>query len=426
MNSDAQMPPSGETIISPDTATSKKPGGSFFEVLAVFTRLGLTSFGGPIAHLGYFRDEIVTRRKWVSEQTYADLVALAQFLPGPASSEVGIALGISRAGLKGGLAAWLGFTLPSAAALILFAYGLNAFGGNGANLTESGWLHGLTVVAVAVVALALWGMARNFSNDRYRATLTILAAIITLLWPTGLAQIAIIVGAGLIGWRFMGAKTAASKPEEEPLHLAVPRSLAIVCLVAFFLLLVALPLARQVSGSQPVALFDSFYRSGALVFGGGHVVLPLLQAEVVPPGWVSNEQFIAGYGAAQAVPGPLFTFSAYLGAVSKPDPNGWLGGIIALVGIFLPAFLLVIGALPFWNELRKLAGFQAALGGVNAAVVGILLAALYQPAWTSAIRSPGDLALGLGAFGLLAAWKWPPWLVVVLSAAGGYMLSLFT
>lgn len=425
MDSDAQLSPSGEPIISTNAATPKKSGGSFFEVLAVFTRLGLTSFGGPIAHLGYFREEIVNRRKWVSEQTYADLVALAQFLPGPASSEVGIALGISRAGLWGGLAAWLGFTLPSAIALILFAYGLNAFGGSGANLTESGWLHGLVVVAVAVIALAVWGMARNFSNDRNRATLTILAAIITLVWPSGLAQIAIIVGAGLIGWRFMGAKNTAAKPEE-PLHLAVPRSLAIGCLVAFFVLLVVLPLARQATGSQPAALFDSFYRSGALVFGGGHVVLPLLQTEVVPPGWVSNEQFIAGYGAAQAVPGPLFTFSAYLGAVSRPDPNGWMGGLIALVGIFLPAFLLVIGTLPFWNELRKLAGFQAALTGVNAAVVGILLAALYQPAWTSAIRSPADLALGLAAFGLLAAWKWPPWLVVLLSAVGGFILSLFT
>jgi chromate transporter len=422
MNSDPDdiAPAEDQTI----AANSKKPGGSFFEVLTVFTRLGLTSFGGPVAHLGYFRDEIVTRRKWVSEQTYADLVALGQFLPGPASSEVGIALGISRAGLWGGLAAWLGFTLPSALALILFAYGLNIWGGSGANLTQSGWLHGLTVVAVAVIALAVWGMMRNFSTGRPRATLTILAAILTLMWPSGLVQIATIVVAGLIGWRFLGAKNApAGKPEEE-LHLAVPRGLAIICLVLFGLLLVVLPLARQASGSAPVAIFDSFYRSGALVFGGGHVVLPLLQAEVVPPGWVTNEQFVAGYGAAQAVPGPLFTFSAYLGAVRRPDPNGWLGGLIALAGIFLPAFLLVIGTLPFWNVLRTRPGFQAALTGINAAVVGLLLAALYQPAWTSAIHTPADLALGLGAFGLLAVWKWPPWLVVLFSAAGGLILSL--
>lgn len=402
---------------------SPKPGGSFFEVLAVFTRLGLTSFGGPAAHLGYFRDEIVIRRRWVSEQTYADLVALAQFLPGPASSEVGIALGISRAGLRGGFAAWLGFTLPSALALILFAYGLNTFG-NGVNPAGSGWLHGLTVVAVAVIALAIWGMARNFSGDRPRATLTILAAIVTLIWPSGLVQIGIIGVAGLVGWRFLDQKTVGEKPEE-PLHLAAPRGLAVVCLVVFGLLLVTLPLARQLTSSQPVALFDSFYRSGALVFGGGHVVLPLLQAEVVPPGWVSSDQFVAGYGAAQAVPGPLFTFAAYLGAVSHPTPNGWFGGLLALLGIFLPAFLLVYGTLPFWNELRKRTGFQAALAGVNAAVVGLLLAALYDPAWTSAIHGPADLALGLGAFGLLAVWKWPPWLVVLLSGAGGFVLSLF-
>ncbi|MDB5080257.1 MAG: chromate transporter, chromate ion transporter family [Chloroflexi bacterium] len=406
------------------TATPTSAGGTFFEVLAVFTRLGLTSFGGPVAHLGYFREEIVSRRRWVSDQTYADLVGLCQFLPGPASSKVGISLGISRAGLWGGLAAWLGFTLPSAVILILFAYSLITFGGNG-NLAQSGWLHGLQVVAVAVVAQAVWGMARNFSNQRVTATITILAAVATLLWPAGLCQVLVMLAAGLLGWRLLGAgPKLATKPENEELHLPIPRSLAIICLALFGLLLVGLPLLRQAFPGQPLAILDSFYRSGALVFGGGHVVLPLLQAEVVPPGWITNEQFLAGYGAAQAVPGPLFTFSAYLGAISNTAPNGWAGGLLALVSIFLPAFLLVIGTLPFWNMLRSRQAFQAALTGVNAAVVGLLLAALYHPAWTSAIRSPVDLALGLGAFGLLAVWKWPPWLVVVLSAASGLILGL--
>ena len=427
----SQLEAAGQPTVPVSPALPKQRAGSFWEVLAVFTRLGLTSFGGPIAHLGYFREEIVIRRKWVSDQTYADLVALCQFLPGPASSEVGISLGISRAGLLGGLAAWLGFTLPSAIVLTVFAYILNSLGSNGGNLADSGWLHGLRIVAVAVVAQALWGMARQFSNDRSKATLTILAGVVALIWPTGLSQLLIIAGAGIIGWQFLKAKPAASatadKPqtEKEELHLPIPAALAISCLVLFGLLLVGLPLLRQVTASQPVAVFDSFYRSGALVFGGGHVVLPLLQTEVVPPGWVTNEQFLAGYGAAQAVPGPLFTFSAYLGAASRLSPNGWLGGLIALVGIFLPAFLLVIGTLPFWNVLRSRQAFQSALIGINAAVVGLLLAALYDPAWTSAIHAPADLALGLAAFGLLAVWKWPPWLVVVLSALGSLLLSLF-
>jgi chromate transporter len=268
-------------------------------------------------------------------------------------------------------------------------------------------------------------MARNFSNNRPRATITILAAVTVLIWPTGISQVLVIVVAGLFGWRFLGPKAdAAAIPKTGGLQLAIPRGLAISCLVVFGLLLAALPLLRQATASQPVAVFDSFYRSGALVFGGGHVVLPLLQAEVVPPGWVDNQQFLAGYGAAQAVPGPLFTFSAYLGAINRFSPNGWVGGFLALLAIFLPAFLLVIGTLPFWNILRSREAFQAALTGVNAAVVGLLLAALYHPAWTSAIQVPADLALGLIAFGLLSVWKWPPWLVVVLSAGGGLILGL--
>ncbi len=393
--------------------------GSFLEVLAVSGRLGLTSFGGPIAHLGYFREEYVNRRKWIDAQSYGDLVGLCQFLPGPASSQVGIAIGISRAGLWGGLAAWLGFTLPSAIILILFAYGTSFFG---SSTSDSGWLHGLKVVAVAVVAQAVWSMARNFCPDRPRATLAIVAAIITLAWPLGFVQILIIVGAGIIGWQFL----PVTIPENQArLHFGVSRRLAIGCLIVFFLLLVALPVLRSLTQSQPVAVVDSFYRSGALVFGGGHVVLPLLQAEVVPPGWVTNEQFISGYGAAQAVPGPLFTFSAFLGTASKIPPNGWVGGLLALVSIFLPAFLLIIGALPFWDTFRKRQDFQAALRGVNAAVVGILLAALYQPVWTSAVNGPKDFILVIADFGLLVLGKWPPWVVVVFSAVAAAVLGFF-
>jgi chromate transporter len=406
----------GEAHVVEDDAQSIRRG-SFLEVLGVFAKLGITSFGGPVAHLGYFRQEIVVRRKWLDEQNYADLLALCQFLPGPSSSQMGIALGITRAGLWGGLAAWLGFTLPSAIALTIFAYVTSSLHG----VTQAGWLHGLLVVAVAVVAQAVWGMAMALCPDRPRVTIALLAAIAILLWPVALGQILILVTGGLIGWRFL-SKTEASKPSVLP--LAVSRRLAVACWVIFFTLLLGLPLLRLFVHDQSLALFDTFFRVGSLVFGGGHVVLPLLQREVVPAGWVSNDQFITGYAAAQAVPGPLFTFSAYLGAVSKPAPNGWLGALIALIAIFLPSFLFVIGILPFWNHLRSLEAFQAALRGINAAVVGILLAALYQPIWTSAIHAPSDFALGLLAFGLLVIWKVPPWVVVVLSALIGAGLSL--
>jgi chromate transporter len=403
---------------SEDVAGEKLPPqqGSFLEVLGAFTRLGLTSFGGPVAHLGYFRQELVVRRKWVDEPTYADLIALCQFLPGPASSQVGISLGIARAGVLGGLAAWLGFTLPSALALTAFAYATMLFGTAGTR-----WLHGLLVVSVAVVAQAVWGMATTLTPDRPRATLALLAAITALLWPVALAQIVILAASGLIGWRLF-RQIQTVKPGS--LTLDIPRRLAIACLIVFFGLLLGLPLLRLAVHAQGLALFDSFYRVGSLVFGGGHVVLPLLQREVVPTGWVTNAQFITGYAAAQAVPGPLFTFSAYLGAVMKPAPNGWMGAIIALVAIFLPSFLLVIGILPFWNHLRTLEQFQAVLRGINAAVVGILLAALYQPIWTNAIHSPTDFALALLDLGLLMVWKWPPWLVVLLSATIGIGLIL--
>ncbi len=386
------------------------------EILWVSTRLGLTSFGGPIAHLGYFREEYVRQRKWVDEQSYAELVALCQFLPGPASSKVGIAIGIMRAGLPGGLLAWLGFTLPSALALAAFAYGLSTIGA----AAGAGWLHGLKVVAVAVVALAVWGMARSLCPDRERATLALVTAIVASAWPTTWGQIVPIVAAGLIGMRLFPGSSAAA-----PLPMRVPigRRLGAAAWIILAVLLVALPLLRQASSSHALAVFDSFFRVGSLVFGGGHVVLPLLHAEVVAPGWVSNEDFVAGYGAAQAVPGPLFTFAAYLGFVKGQEPNSWTGAALALLAIFLPAFLMTVGALPFWDLLRSRPGFQAALRGINAAVVGLLLGALYHPVWTSAIHAPGDFGLALLAFALLAFWKWPPWLVVALTAVSGELVG---
>jgi chromate transporter len=386
------------------------------EVLRVATRLGLTSFGGPVAHLGYFREEYVARRRWLDEATYADLVALCQFLPGPASSQVGIAIGITRAGLLGGVAAWLGFTLPSAIALVAFAYGLRWLG-----VADAGWLHGLKVAAVAVVALAVWGMARSLAPDRERATIAIVSAMCALLWPTGVGQVAIITVAALVGLRLLPGAAAAATTRRP---MAIGRGLGAAMLALFFVLLIVLPVVRQLVGSQALAVFDSFFRVGSLVFGGGHVVLPLLQAEVVPSGWVTREEFVAGYGAAQAVPGPLFTFAAYLGAVMGPRPSGLAGAALALVAIFLPSFFMVVGALPFWDALRGRASFQSALRGVNAAVVGLLLAALYQPVWTSAIHGPADVGLALAAFGLLAFWKAPPWLVVILAAAGGALIAL--
>ena len=397
------------------SAVPAKPKGSALEVLGVATRLGLTSFGGPVAHLGYFREEYVRRRRWITEDAFADLVALCQFLPGPTSSQVGVAIGILRAGLPGAIASWLGFTLPSAIALVAFAYGLQRFG-----VTDAGWLHGLKIAAVAVVANAVWGMARSLAPDRERATVAILSAAVVLSWPGTAGQILVIALAGLVGWRLLSDSSV-----ERRVSLPVPigRRTAIASLVVFFALLVILPVLRQVVTNQAFVVFDSFFRVGSLVFGGGHVVLPLLQAEVVPPGWVTNEEFVAGYGAAQAVPGPLFTFAAYLGAVMHQKPDGIAGATIALGAIFLPTFLMVIGALPFLSALRTRPSFQAALRGINAAVVGLLLAALYHPVWTSAIHAPADLALALITFALLALWAVPPWLVVIFAAIGGVVLT---
>jgi chromate transporter len=391
-------------------------GGSVGEVFAVFLRLGLTSFGGPVAHLGYFHEEFVVRRRWLDEKSYVDLVALCQFLPGPASSQVGIAVGLSRAGYLGALAAWTGFTLPSAIAMVLFAYGVSVVG----DAAGSGWLHGLKVAAVAVVAQAVLGMMRALAPDREHATLAVVAAAIVLAFPSAWGQVGAILLGAVAGVTLLRGDTAAGHAS---LPLAVSRSVAVVALVVFFVLLIGLPLASAVVQSQSLALFDAFYRAGSLVFGGGHVVLPLLQAEVVPPGWVSNDAFLAGYGAAQAVPGPLFTFAAYLGAVMGPSPNGWVGAVLCLVAVFLPSFLLVIGALPFWEDLRSRPAAQAALKGVNAAVVGLLLAALYHPVWTAGITRAADFALAAAAFLLLFMWKTPPWLVVILCAVGGAIIA---
>jgi chromate transporter len=390
-------------------AAQAQQRSSPLEVFCIFLRLGLTSFGGPVAHLGYFRAEFVARRKWLGEAAFADIVALCQFLPGPASSQTGLSIGIMRAGLPGGLAAWLGFTMPSALAMIAFGYGVGWAG----DLSRAAWLHGLKIVAVAVVANALWGMARNLCPDVMRATIAVAAAVAVIATPTAAGQVGAIIGGGLIGWWLLKGTDVGSGAA---LQVGIPRSWTWPAAILFFALLFGLPLLHASLPGQALAEFDSFYRSGALVFGGGHVVLPLLQAEVVPPGWVDNNVFLAGYGAAQAMPGPLFTFSAYLGTVIRPAPNGWLGGLICLLAIFLPSPLLLIAALPHWETLRRKPAVQSALRGVNAAVVGILLAALYHPVWTSAIFSSRDFAIGMVAFLALALWTVPPWLVVVAGA----------
>ncbi|CAH1195098.1 Chromate transport protein [Paenibacillus auburnensis] len=392
--------------------TQKGRLGALLEVLTVSAKLGFTSFGGPVAHLGYFHNEYIRRRKWLDERSYADLVALCQFLPGPASSQVGIGIGVVRAGLLGGLVAWLGFTLPSVIALVAFAFLLQGF-----DIGSAGWIHGLKIVAVAIVAHAILGMGQKLTPDRNRVTIAVIGAAITLSWQTAFSQVLIIVAAGAAGLWLYRKKAAEQTPD---LQIPISRTLGVVCLVLFFALLAGLPLLRGAGDTGWLAMFDSFYRSGSLVFGGGHVVLPLLEREVVPPGWVSQQDFLAGYGATQAVPGPLFTFAAYLGTMA----GGIIGAVVATFGIFLPAFLLVIGALPFWNGLRNNPKIQGALVGINAAVVGILLAAWYDPLWTTAILKPMDFALAVILFVMLVFWKLPPWVVVVAGAAGGMLLAL--
>jgi chromate transporter len=386
-------------------------------IFLIFLRLGLTSFGGPVAHLGYFRDEFVARRRWLDERGYADLVALCQFLPGPASSQVGLAIGLLRGGYRGSLAAWAGFTLPSAVALTLFALGIARWG----DALPGGFIQGLKIVAVAVVAQAVWGMARSLCSDGPRVAIMLGAASAVLLLPFVWSQVVIIIVAGLIGLLAFRPTPGEATPN---LPVRIKTRTALSALFAFFALLVLLPVLAGVSGSQALAQIDAFYRTGALVFGGGHVVLPLLQAEVVPSGWVDNDAFLAGYGAAQAVPGPLFTFAAFLGASMNSGPSGWLGAAICLVAVFAPSFLLVFGALPFWERLRGNRRSQAALAGINAAVVGLLLAALYDPVWTSAIKAAEHFILAVLAFAALSYWKLPPWLVVITGALGGALLGL--
>ena len=414
MNDDITQKDDPITAATPG-AKQRKPG-SALEVLLAFFKLGVTCFGGPIAHIGYFREEFVVHRRWLDEQTYADLVGLCQFLPGPASSQVGFSIGLMRAGYGGGLAAWTGFTLPSAIALVLFAYGAGALSGP----AGIGVLHGLKLVAVAIVGQAVWGMARTLCPDRERASIAVVAALIILFSTSSVAQIGAILLGGFAGlWLCRGASPASVG------HVAIPvsRAVGFAALTAFFLLLIGLPVLRGFMPSQAIAHFEAFYRSGALVFGGGHVVLPLLSEAVVKPGWVSEDAFLAGYGAAQAVPGPLFTFAAYLGAVVHSPPSGVAGATLALIAIFLPGVSILMGTLPFWDAFRKRAGAQAMMRGVNAAVVGLLGAALYNPVWTSSVRTPGDFGIALVGFVLLTVWRAPPLLAVIISALGGIALQ---
>ncbi len=389
---------------------------SALEVLLTFLKLGLTSFGGPIAHLGYFREEIVVRRRWIDDGAYTDIVALCQFLPGPASSQVGFSLGLIRAGYWGGLAAWAGFTLPSAVLMVAFAYGAGALI---ARPIGTGLLHGLKLVAVAIVAQAVWGMARTLCPDRQRASIACVAVLMILFSTSSITQSAVILMGGIAGLLVCRAAPPASA---DPVVVPVSRTAGLVALCGFFLLLAGLPILRGFSGLTDVALFEAFYRSGALVFGGGHVVLPLLRDAFVIPGWVSEDTFLAGYGAAQAVPGPLFTFAAYLGAVVVPSPHGLTGAALGLFGIFLPGMLILIGTLPFWGTLRARRDAQAAMRGINAAVVGLLGATLYNPLWTSSVKSSGDFAVAFVGFVLLTMWRAPPLLVVALGALGGMAL----
>lgn len=398
------------------SATAATDGGPR-EVFFTFLRLGCLSFGGPVAHLGYFHEAFVSRRQWLSESAYADLVALAQFLPGPSSSQVGLAIGLTRAGLPGALAAWLGFTLPSAILMITFALGVAAHGA----ALGGAWLHGLKIAAAAVVAQAVWTMAQRLCPDRRRASLAVAAAVLVTAVPGSLGQIGAIALAGLAGRVLLHAQ---ARPGAAPdIAVAVSRGTGVACLAAFALLLGGLPLLAAATTLPAVDYVDAFYRAGALVFGGGHVVLPLLEAQVVPPGWLDRDTFLAGYGAAQALPGPLFTLAAYLGTAMSTPPNGVAGGLLCLMAIFLPSALLVIGAMPFWALLRQRNGTKAVLSGINAGVVGLLATALYDPVWTSAVRAPADFALVLLAFLLLTGWRVSPVLVVILCAAAATILG---
>lgn len=394
------------------TITNKTKRNSLWEILKISTRLGLTSFGGPIAHLGYFHDTYVKREKWLNDKSYADLVALCQFLPGPASSQVGMGIGIIRGGLLGGIVSFIGFTLPSVIALILFVYFLNTF-----SIADSGAIQGLKIVAVAVVAHAILNMGKKLTPALTHKLIALLALITTLLWQTTLSQVIVILLAA-----FAGLFLFSDQLEEDKslITVNISKKVAGFSILLFFALFGILPILREVFGTTWIAMFDSFYRSGALVFGGGHVVLPLLEREFVPSGFLTEQQFLTGYGAAQAVPGPLFTFAAYIGAVK----SGWLGGFTATIAIFLPSFLLLIGVLPFWDRLRNHAKMKGAFISVNAAVVGILIAAFYQPIWRTTIINPIDFAFAAVLFSMLVYWKLPAWLIVLFGAFGGFLLNL--
>jgi chromate transporter len=378
-------------------------------------RLGLTSFGGPVAHLGYFREEYVGRRRWLDDPAYADLVALCQALPGPASSQVIFGIGLACRGLAGGLACWLGFTLPSAILMTAAGYGAVRLG----PLSHAGWLAGLKIAALAVVTRAVWTMGTQLCPDRSRLTMALFAAVALLLVPGGMTTLLVILAGGLLGWARYRRIRVPTTPAPLPFALSHARGAA--ALLLFLLLLGILPAAASWSHLRGLEYFSGFYRAGALVFGGGHVVLPLLQTEVVRRGWVDDNTFVAGYGLAQALPGPLFSIAAYLGAVAKLPPNGWAGAIICLLGIYLSPLLLLAGAIPLWETVRRTRSAQAALRGANAAVTGLLLAALFDPLWLSAIHSARDLALALSAFALVLVWRCPAWLIVILTAIAGQL-----
>ncbi|WP_138416207.1 chromate efflux transporter [Aquibacillus sediminis] len=384
---------------------------TLMEILGVSTKLGLTSFGGPVAHLAYFKDEYIDRRKWLDDKMYADIIALCQFLPGPASSQVGISIGMLRGGLLGGLMSWFGFTVPSIIVLVVFAMLYQTF-----TLDEAGFIHSLKIVAAAVVLHALIGLGKKLTPDKTRLAIAVVAAMVMLIYPSAWMQIVVILTAGLLGLKLFSEK---AESKVQPFSVSITKRAGMMSLGTLITLLIVLPILTRMTDDPLLSMFDTFFRVGSLVFGGGHVVLPMIEREVVPTGWLSPDEFLAGYGMAQAVPGPLFTFSSYLGTMI----DGLIGAVVATVGIFLPSFLLIIAALPFLNELRNRASFQGILMGVNASVVGILLAAFYDPVLISSIFDASDFALAVILFALLNVWKLPAWMIVLIGVAGGYVFQ---
>lgn len=387
---------------------------SLLEILGASLKLGLTSFGGPVAHLGYFKNEYIDKRKWLDDKTYADIIALCQFLPGPASSQAGIAIGILRGGLLGGIISWIGFTIPSVLILMLFAQAFQAF-----SIGDANWIASLKIVAAAVVLHAILGMGKSLTPDKPRIAIAIIAMFIMLWFPSAIVQIAVIFGAGILGY-FLFSRNTASKVEA--FTVSINKVQGIIALSIFLLLLIVLPIMAILFNNQYISIFDTFFRVGSIVFGGGHVVLPLLEQEVVPNGFLTSNEFLAGYGMAQAVPGPLFTFASYIGTMM----SGIAGGLIATVAMFFPSFLLIIGAIPFLSELRQKRSFQGILAGVNASVVGILLAAFYNPVFSSAITDAKDFSLAVILFALLYMWKTPAWLIVVIGVVLGEVMHYFS